>query len=107
MAKIPRFVLLVLCLSINALAFYSNTKFFYEGFVSYDIIDHVFKEFQMRGGREMANCSQECILENDCIGFELCKVDSSQTCRLARESPNPKPSFDNSAPCQHFIKVSA
>lgn len=107
MAKIPRFVLLVLCFSVYALAFYSNTKFLYEGFLNYDINDHVFKEFQMLGGREMANCSQECILENDCTGFELCEVDLSQICRLTKDNPNPKPSLDNSDPCRHFIKVSS
>lgn len=105
MEKIPRFVLLILCLSIYAFAFYSNTKFVNKGFVNYDINNHVFKEFQMFGGREMANCSQECILENECTGFELCKVDSSQLCRLTNDSPNPKPSLDISAHCRHFIKV--
>lgn len=62
MAKIQRFMLLVLCLSVYAFAFLSNTKFVNIGFVNYDINNHVFKEFQMFGGREMANCSQECIL---------------------------------------------
>lgn len=107
MAKIPRFVLLVLCFSVYAFAFYSNTKFLYEGFVNYEINGHLFKEFQMLGGREIANCSQECILENDCTGFELCEVDLSQICRLTNDSPNPEPSLDHSAPCQHFTKVSS
>uniref|UniRef100_A0A8W8N7D9 Apple domain-containing protein n=1 Tax=Magallana gigas TaxID=29159 RepID=A0A8W8N7D9_MAGGI len=106
MAKIPRFMLLVLCLSVYAFAFLSNTKFVNKGFVNYDINNHVFKEFQMFGGREMANCSQECILENNRTRFDLCNVDSSQVCRLTNDSPNPKPSLDNSAPCRHFIKLS-
>lgn len=95
---------LVHCVSDFTFAILSKSKFLNKGFVNYDI--HVFKEFKMLGGREMANCSQECILENDCTGFVLCEVDSSQVCRLTNDSPNPKPSLDISAPCRHFIKVS-
>lgn len=105
-ANILKFVLLVLCFSVFTFVFLSKSKFLNKGSVNYDINGHVFKEFKMLVGHKMANCSQKCILENECIGFELCEVDSSQMCRLINDSPNPKPSLDNSAPCRHFIKVS-
>lgn len=106
MANILKFVLLVLCFSVFTFVFLSKSKFLYKGSVNYDINGPVFKEFKMLVGRKMANCSQKCILENECIGFELCEVDSFQMCRLTNDSPNPKPSLNDSTPCRHFIKVS-
>lgn len=67
-------MLLILCVSVLTFAFLSNTKLINKSFVNYDINNHAFREFKMLEGCEMANWSQECILKNDCTGFELCEA---------------------------------
>ncbi|XP_078334919.1 angiopoietin-related protein 7-like [Crassostrea virginica] len=82
---------------------FSKVDFVHKGFVQYGINGHVIKELSVRAELRFPKCSQECLLENDCVGFEICDVSSSPlTCRLVHMSPEFVGA--DSGQCQHFGK---
>lgn len=83
---------------------FSKVDFVHKGFVQYGINGHVIKELSVQAELKFPKCSQECLLENDCVGFEICDVSSSPlTCRLVHMSPEFVGA--DSGQCQHFGKV--
>lgn len=62
---------------------FSKVDFVHRGLVQYGVNGHVIKELSFRAELRFPKCSQKCLFEKHCVGFEICDVSSSPLiCRL-------------------------